>query len=123
MAGKFFKPCNGKSNAGSGNTWLLVWDDDFGIRHDETTGSRDSDFWIELMNWASDSCWEESPGSRSWNNVLSGGRRGCMNDVFGKLLATELDRSVGDSTLEASGGQIHCLFGKLTVLATTDVDK
>lgn len=40
---------------------------------------------------------------------------------LGELLATKLDSSVGDSTLEATGDQRNCLFGRLTVLDTIEV--
>lgn len=43
-------------------------------------------FGMSAWTCASDSCWEESPGSGSWNNGVTGEWRGCKNDRFGRAI-------------------------------------
>lgn len=73
--------------------------DHFGIRHNETTGPRDSDFgtcgWMQM----SDSCREESSGSSFWNNGPVGGRRHCKHDRSGRAVGHRL----GEAFLVGTG--------------------
>lgn len=84
MAGTVWKECNEKTNAGYVDIWLQVWMITLGLDTMRQLAPETQIFGWSGWIRSSSSCWEESPGSRFWNNGVAGGRRGCKNDRFGR---------------------------------------